>query len=48
MKNKPNKNIYPQKSLSGGSSAILRPLYNSNMAKVSIVAWSDFEFYHQK
>ena len=31
------KTKYPQKSISDGPSAILRPLYNSNMAKVSIV-----------
>ena len=31
---------YAKKTLSEGIFAILRPLYNSNMAKVSIVNWS--------
>ena len=30
----------PKKTLSDGILAIMRPLYNSNMAKVSIVKWS--------
>ena len=31
---------YPQKTLSDGPSANLRPLHNSNLAKVMIVKWS--------
>ena len=31
---------YPQKTLSDGPNANLRPLHNSNLAKVSIVRWS--------
>ena len=39
MGNKPKKNIH-KKTLVDGPSANLRPLYNSNVAKVSIVMWS--------
>ena len=38
-KRAPQKNIL-RKVLSNGPSANLRPLYNSNVAKVSIVKWS--------
>ena len=34
------KNKYPKKTLSDSPREILRPLYNSNMAKVPIVKWS--------
>ena len=34
------KTKYAQKTLSDGIFANLRPLYNSNMAKVYIVKWS--------
>ena len=36
---KPKKKIF-SKALSVGSSTNMRPLYNSNMAKVSVVKWS--------
>ena len=40
MGNRSTKNISPKKALSDGFFGNLRPLYNSNMAKVSIVKWS--------
>ena len=40
MGNKPNKTNMLKKALSDGPNTILRPLYNSNVAKVNIVKWS--------
>ena len=34
------KTEHPQKALSDGPSVNLRPLFNSNMAKVSVIKWS--------
>ena len=40
MENAPKNRISSKKALSGDPSANLRPLFNSNMTKLSVIKWS--------